>query len=82
MRWHPSGRQKLHRVGPAEHTEELRWDQLELLLDWPEQVEYEKIRPFVVFGGSASEHAGETIQWSWEVRYGRSGNQWESTAAR
>lgn len=54
------GAKKRQRVGSAEHTEELRWDQLELLLDWPEQVEYERIRPVVVFGGSASERAGET----------------------
>ena len=37
----------------VEHTED--WDQLELLLDWPEQVEYERIRDAVVFGDSIAE---------------------------
>jgi len=32
----------------VEHTED--WGQLELLLDWPEQIEYERIRPSAVFG--------------------------------
>jgi hypothetical protein len=39
----------------VEHAEELRWGQLELLLKFPEQVEYERIRPPVVFGGSVAE---------------------------
>lgn len=39
------GAKKRRRV---EHTED--WNQLELLLEWPEQVEYEKIRDVVVFG--------------------------------
>lgn len=42
----------------VDHTEE--WNQLELLLDWPEQVEYEKIRPVVVFGDAVAERAEET----------------------
>src|SRR5919107_6337048 len=42
----------------AEPTEE--WGQLELLLKWPEQREYELIRPIVVFGGSIAERARET----------------------
>jgi putative transposase len=32
----------------VEHTED--WGQLQLLLEWPEQVEYERIRDAVVFG--------------------------------
>ena len=43
------GAKKRRRV---EHTED--WNQLELLLDWPEQVEYEKIRDAVVFGDPVS----------------------------
>lgn len=46
---------KRQRVGPTED-----WDQLELLLKWPEQREYELIRPVVVFGGSVTERARET----------------------
>jgi len=42
----------------VEHTED--WDQLELLLDWPEQVEYERIRDAVVFGDSIAECAKKT----------------------
>ena len=42
----------------VEHTDE--WGQLELLLKWPEQREYELIRPIVVFGGSIAERARET----------------------
>ena len=41
-----------------EHTED--WGQLELLLDWPEQVEYERIRGVVVFGDPVTERAKET----------------------
>ena len=44
----------------VEHTEELRWDQLELLLKWPEQREYELLRPVVVFGGFIAQRARET----------------------
>lgn len=36
------------------------WQQLRLLLDWPEQVLYELIRPVVLFGRSAGERAKET----------------------
>ena len=36
------------------------WGPLELLLKWPEQWEYELIRPIVVFGGSVAERARET----------------------
>lgn len=42
----------------VEHTED--WDQLELLLDWPEQVEYERIRDAVVFGDPIAECAEKT----------------------
>src|SRR5215211_2015637 len=36
------------------------WGQLELLLDWPEQVEYERIREVVVFGSPVAERAVKT----------------------
>ena len=42
----------------VEPTEE--WAELELLLEWPEQVEYEKIRPPVVFGSSVAERSRQT----------------------
>ncbi|MEW6635399.1 MAG: helix-turn-helix domain-containing protein [Actinomycetota bacterium] len=42
----------------VEPTDE--WSQLELLLKWPEQREYELIRPIVVFGSSVAERARET----------------------
>ncbi|MDP9411993.1 MAG: helix-turn-helix domain-containing protein, partial [Actinomycetota bacterium] len=42
----------------VEHTRD--WGQLELLLDWPEQVEYERIRDVVVFGDRVSECAEKT----------------------
>lgn len=40
------------------HTED--WGQLELLLEWPEQVEYERIRGAVVFGDPIAECAEKT----------------------
>ena len=46
---------KRQRVEPTNE-----WGQLELLLKWPEQREYELIRPVVVFGGSVAERALET----------------------
>jgi len=42
----------------VEPTEE--WAELELLLDWPEQVEYERIRPSVVFGSPVAERSRQT----------------------
>jgi putative transposase len=42
----------------VEHTED--WGQLELLLNWPEQVEYERIRDAVVFGDPVTECAEKT----------------------
>jgi hypothetical protein len=36
------------------------WEQIELLCGWPEQRDYELIRPLVLFGGPASERAGAT----------------------
>ena len=36
------------------------WGQLELLCGWPEQRDYELIRPMVLFGSPASERAKET----------------------
>ena len=46
---------KRRRVEPTED-----WRQLELLLDWPEQVEYERIRDVVVFGSPVAERAEQT----------------------
>src|SRR5215217_9734601 len=43
------------RVGPTDD-----WEQLELLCLWPEQRDYELIRPLVLFGSPAAERAGET----------------------
>ena len=44
--------------GPVEPTEE--WAELELRLEWPEQVEYERIRPSAVFGSSVAERSRQT----------------------
>jgi putative transposase len=35
------------------------WEQIELLCGWPEQRDYELIRPLVLFGGRTSEGAAE-----------------------
>ncbi len=43
------------RIEPADE-----WEQIELLCGWPEQRDYELIRPLVLFGFSASERASET----------------------
>src|SRR5215211_3250112 len=42
----------------VEPTDE--WEQIELLCAWPEQRDYELIRPLVLFGGPAAERATET----------------------
>jgi putative transposase len=42
----------------AEHTDE--WEQIELLCAWPEQRDYELIRPLVLFGDPVAERADET----------------------
>lgn len=47
-----SGRQQ---VGAADD-----WVELKLRLKWPEQVEYERIRPPLVFDGSVAERARQT----------------------
>jgi hypothetical protein len=47
-----------HRRRRVEPTEE--WEQIELLCAWPEQREYELIRPLVLFGGPASGRVEET----------------------
>ena len=44
--------------GPVEPTEE--WAELELRLEWPEQIEYERIRPSAVFGSSVAERSRQT----------------------
>ena len=49
------GRRRRRRVEPTED-----WGQLKLLCGWPEQVEYEEIRPLVLFGSSVAERAEET----------------------
>ena len=41
-----------------EPTEE--WAERELLLEWPEQVEYERSRPPVVFGSAMAERSRQT----------------------
>src|SRR3712207_3506696 len=46
------------RRSPAEHTDE--WEQVELLCGWPEQRDYELIRPLVLFGDPVTERAEET----------------------
>lgn len=43
-----------HRVEPTDE-----WAELEPLLQWPAQVEYEKMRPSVVFGSPVAERAEE-----------------------
>jgi len=43
------------RVEPADD-----WEQLRLLMRWPEQVRYEEIRPLVLFGSSVAERAGQS----------------------
>jgi putative transposase len=48
-------RRKRRRVGPTDD-----WEQLELLCVWPEQREYERIRPLVLFGEPAPERSAET----------------------
>jgi putative transposase len=42
----------------VEPTDE--WEQIELLCEWPEQRDYELIRPLALFGSSAKERASET----------------------
>ncbi len=42
----------------VEHTED--WEQLRLLVKWPEQERYEEIRPLVLFGDSVFERTEET----------------------
>jgi transposase len=44
----------------VEPTDELRWEQIELLCGWPEQRDYELIRPLVLFGSSSDERSRET----------------------
>jgi hypothetical protein len=51
------GRRKRKRL---ERTDELRWEQLELLCIWEEQREYERIRPLVLFGEPVPERSAET----------------------
>ena len=48
-------RRKRRRVGPTDD-----WEQLELLCVWPEQREYERIRPLVLFGEPVPERSAET----------------------
>ena len=48
-------RRRRRRVEPTDD-----WGQLKLLCERPEQVEYEQIRPLVLFGASVAERAEET----------------------
>lgn len=50
-----AGRRRRKRV---EHTED--WEQLRLLVKWPEQERYEEIRPLVLFGDPVLGRAKET----------------------
>jgi putative transposase len=49
------GRRKRRRVERADD-----WEQLEILCAWDEQMEYERIRPLVLFGDPVPERATET----------------------
>jgi len=46
---------KRQRVAPTDD-----WQQLRLLLDWPEQIAYELIRPVVLFGVTPGERAQQS----------------------
>ena len=48
-------RRRRRRVDPTDD-----WEQLELLCDWEEQAEYEKIRPLVLYGEPVPVRATET----------------------
>ena len=55
------GAQDEERIAPSEaRRANRREEQIELLCAWPEQREYELIRPLVLFGGPASGRAEET----------------------
>ena len=49
------GRRKRRRIDPTND-----WEQLELLCAWEEQIEYERIRPLVLFGEPGPRRALET----------------------
>jgi hypothetical protein len=49
------GKWKRRRVNPTHE-----WEQIELLCAWDEQVEYERIRPLVLFGEPVPERSVET----------------------
>ncbi len=49
------GRRRRRRSDPTDD-----WEQLELLCAWDEQVEYERIRPLVLFGEPVPERAAQT----------------------
>ena len=50
-----TGKHRRRRVEPTDD-----WEQLELLCTWDEQVEYERIRPLVLFGEPVPRRALET----------------------
>jgi transposase len=52
------GESRITSQRPVEPTDECA--ELELLLEWPEQVEYERIRPAAIFGSSVAERSRET----------------------
>ena len=51
---HENGRRR-RRIEPTDE-----WEHVELLCGWPEQRDYELIRPLVLFGGPAAERAEQT----------------------
>ena len=51
-----TNRPRRRRVEPTEE-----WEQVEPLCGWPEQRDYELIRPLVLFGASADRRSQETV---------------------
>jgi hypothetical protein len=49
------GRRKKQSVDPTHE-----WEQIELLCAWPEQKEYERVRPLVLFGEPVPDRAQRT----------------------
>ena len=50
-----TSRPRRRRVEPTDE-----WEQIELLCGWPEQRDYELIRPLVLFGAPADKRSQET----------------------
>ncbi len=66
------GRRRRSRVEP---TDELRWEQLQILCAWPDQPAYEEIRPLTLFGSLAPVRARETGVGERELRGSGAVNQ-------